>query len=145
LILVDANLLLYAYDSSSKRHEPARRWFEEALSGGETVRFALVTLLAFLRISTNPAVFRHPLSTSDAIGFVTSWLDMPSCGVADPTDRHWSVLEDLTRAGQARGALLMDAHVAALTIEHGATLFTTDRDFARFPKLHFADPLVVAS
>jgi uncharacterized protein len=141
LILVDANLLLYAYDSTSARHAPARRWLEDVFGGEEAVGFALVSLLAFLRISTNAAVFRRPLSAGDAIGLVTSWLDVPVVGVAEPTNRHWSVLADLARTGQARGPLLMDAHVAALAIEHGATLCTSDRDFARFPKLRFADPL----
>jgi toxin-antitoxin system PIN domain toxin len=141
VILVDANLLLYAYDSSSDRHDLARRWLERVLSGEEAVRFGLLSLLAFLRISTNAAVFRRPLSPREAIALVTSWLDVPVAGVAEPTHRHWSVLEQLARAGQARGPLLMDAHLAALAIEHGATLYTTDRDFARFPKLRFADPL----
>jgi hypothetical protein len=141
LILVDANVLLYAYDSSSARHERARRWLEGVLSGDEAVRFALVSLLAFLRISTSTSVFRRPLSARDAIGIVTSWLDVGVAALAEPTDRHWSVLEGLARTGQARGPLLMDAHVAALTIEHGATLCTTDRDFARFQKLRFIDPL----
>lgn len=145
MILVDANLLLYAYDSSSDRHEPARAWLEEVLNGEEAVRFALVSLLAFLRISTNPAVFRRPLSAGEAIGLATSWLNVPVAGLAEPTDRHWSVLEALARSGQARGPLLMDAHVAALAIEHGATLCTTDRDFARFPKLRFTDPLATAA
>jgi uncharacterized protein len=145
LILVDANLLLYAYDSSSDRHEAAKRWLEAVLSGEEAVRFALVSLLAFLRISTNPGVFRRPLSASDAIGLATSWLQVPVAGVAEPTDRHWSVLEGLARGGQARGPLLMDAHLAALAVEHGATLCTTDRDFARFPKLRFTDPLAATA
>jgi toxin-antitoxin system PIN domain toxin len=142
LILIDANLLLYAYDSTSDRHEPARRWLEEVLSGEEAVRFALVSLLAFLRVSTNPAVFRRPLRAADAVDLVTSWLDVPVCGLAEPTDRHWSVLGELARSGQARGPLLMDAHLAALAIEYGATLYTTDRDFARFPRLRLADPLM---
>ena len=141
MILVDANLLLYAYDSSAARHRPARRWLEDVLSGEDAVRFALVSLLAFLRVSTNSAVFRRPLSSRDAIALVTAWLDVPVAGIAEPTERHWSVLEDLGGRGQARGPLLMDAHLAALAIEHGAMLYTTDRDFARFPKLRFRDPL----
>jgi toxin-antitoxin system PIN domain toxin len=144
LILVDANLLLYAYDSSSARHRPARRWLEDVLSGEDAVRFAPVSLLAFLRISTNAAVFRRPLSARDAIALVTTWLEVPVVGIAEPTDRHWSVVEALAAEGQARGPLLMDAHLAALAIEHGATLCTTDRDFARFSSLRFRDPLETA-
>lgn len=141
MILVDANLLLYAYDSSSARHRPARGWLEDVLNGAEEVRFALVSLLAFLRISTHPRVFKRPLSVADSVGLVTAWLSLPATGVAEPTARHWAVLERLARSGQARGSLLMDAHLAALAIEHGATLCTTDRDFARFPRLRFSDPL----
>ncbi len=142
MILVDANLLLYAYDSSSPHHERARKWVEGAFSGTESVRLALVSVLAFLRIATNRAVFRRPLGAGQAIGVVASWLELPTVGLAEPTPRHWSLLEALARSGQARGPLLMDAHLAALAIEHGATLCTTDRDFGRFPKLRFVNPLV---
>ena len=141
MILIDANLLLYAYDRSSPQHPEAKRWLERTLVSDEGVRLALVTLLAFLRISTSAAVFRRPLPAREAIGIVTSWLQLPSVGVAEPSDGHWSLLETLTRRGQARGALLMDAHLAALAIEHGATLCTTDRDFARFPRLKLRNPL----
>jgi toxin-antitoxin system PIN domain toxin len=141
LILIDANLLLYAYDRSSPQHQGAKRWLQETLGGDESVRLALVTLLAFLRIGTSPAVFRRPLRAREAIGIVTSWLELPSVGVAEPTDGHWPLVETLARRGQARGALMMDAHLAALAIEHGATLCTTDRDFARFPRLKLRNPL----
>jgi toxin-antitoxin system PIN domain toxin len=141
VILVDANLLLYAYDSSSAEHARAAPWLEQVFAAEETVGFALVTLLAFLRISTSGAVFRDPLSSSEAVALVTSWLELPLVRVAQPTDRHWSLLDTLVVRGQAKGPLLMDAHVAALAIEHGATLCTTDRDFARFPSLRFRNPL----
>ena len=141
MILVDANLLLYAYDSSSRRHEPARAWLEGAFGGTESVGIALVSVLAFLRIATNRAVFRRPLAAEQAIRIVTSWLELPTVRLAQPTPRHWALVADLARTGQARGSLLMDAHVAALAIEHGATLCTTDRDFTRFPKLRFVNPL----
>jgi uncharacterized protein len=141
MILIDANIPLYAYDLSSPRHEAARSWLEEVLSGREDVRFALVSLTAFLRIGTSPAVFERPLSPEAAIGAVQSWLALPSVDIAEPTDQHWDLLTRLAVAGRARGPLLMDAHLAALTLEYGATLCTTDRDFARFPKLRFRDPL----
>lgn len=142
MILIDANLLLYAYDASSPRHEQARAWLESTLTGDEEVRFSLLTLLAFVRIATNPAVFERHLPTAEAIGCVREWLDLPNVAVADPTARHWSLLDDVATAGQARGPLVMDAHLAALAIEHGATLCTTDRDFARFPTLRSRDPLL---
>jgi toxin-antitoxin system PIN domain toxin len=142
LILIDANLLLYAYDSSTPHHDRAREWFEEILSGEEDVRLALTSVFAFLRIGTNPAVFSRPFTAAEAISIVLSWLDQPGVALAHPTDAHWSVLDDMCRAGQARGPILMDAHLAALAVEHGASLCTTDRDFARFPRLKVIDPLL---
>lgn len=141
MILVDANLLLYAFDTSSALHEKARSWLEATLSGTGSVRFALTSVLAFVRIATNPTVFERPLSTHDAIATVRALLERPDAGLVSPTDRHWTVLDDLAREGQARGPLVMDAHLAALAVEHGATLYSTDRDFARFPGLRFKNPL----
>jgi toxin-antitoxin system PIN domain toxin len=140
VILIDANILLYAYDRSGVHHKTSKAWLEDALSGEEEIRFALITLLAFLRISTNPGVFRRPLSPAQAIEAIQSWLSQSQCDIAGPTDRHWEVVARLARTGQARGPLLMDAHLAALALEFGATLYTSDRDFARFPKVRFRDP-----
>jgi toxin-antitoxin system PIN domain toxin len=141
VIVVDANLLLYAYDSSSPAHDRARAWWEGALNEDEPVGLALVTILAFLRIGTNPGVFRNPLTPAEGIATVTTWLDRPRVGIVEPTEFHWSTMDELCRTGQARGPLLMDAHLAALAMEHGALLHTSDRGFARFPKLRFVDPL----
>lgn len=141
MILVDANLLLFAYDRSSAHHAAARTWLEAAINGNERVALALQVMLAFVRISTHPSVFERPLAPSDAIDIVASWLAQPTVVRADPTDRHWELLADLARRGQARGARLMDAHLAALAIEHGATLMTTDRGFTRFPGLRTRNPL----
>lgn len=141
MILVDANLLLYAYDASSPQHAAARGWLEELLSGDERVGLGLQTILAFIRISTNIDVFERPLQTANAIAIVSSWLERPYVDVVPTGDRHWQILSDVAAGGQARGARLMDAHLAALTIEHGATLATTDRGFARFPGLRFRNPI----
>ena len=141
MILLDANVLLHAYDSESPRHDAARRWVEAILSGDEQVGLPLVTLVAFLRIATNPAVYRRPLAPANAVGIVITWLARPNVSVATPSERHWAILADALEKGQARGPLVDDAHLAALAIEHGATLASTDRDFARFPGLRFRDPL----
>lgn len=141
MILIDANLLLYAYDSSSPRHDVARRWFEDVMSTEPDVRFGLVTLLAFLRLGTDPRVLASPFGPAEAVAVIESWLARPNVSVAIPSELHWSGLANLAQASKARGALMMDAHLAALTIEHGATLATTDRDFTRFPGLRFEDPL----
>ena len=145
MILIDANILLYAYDPRSAHHEVSKQWVESTLSGSPLVRFAWLTLWAFLRISTNPRVFERPLSMSEAEAVVSLWLAQPSVGVLDPGERHWDVLRRLTAGGQAVGPLVTDAALAAIAIEHGATLHTTDRDFARFPDLRWTNPLSVAS
>jgi hypothetical protein len=141
MILIDANLLLHAYNPRALAHDASRLWLERTLSGPQFVRFAWLTLWAFLRISTNPRVFEHPLSMSEAGGIVSSWLAQPAVGVLDPGERYWDILRDLARQAQVTGPLVMDAALAALAIEHGATLYTTDRDFARFPGLAWVNPL----
>jgi toxin-antitoxin system PIN domain toxin len=142
MILIDANLLLYAYHPRAERHEKSRAWLDAALSGPELVRFAWLTLWAFLRIATAPRVFERPLSASEAGTAISSWLAQPTAGVVEPGERHWELLRGLLREGQASGPLVMDAVLAAIAIEHGATLCTTDRDFARFPGLKWINPLV---
>jgi toxin-antitoxin system PIN domain toxin len=145
VILVDANLLLYAYDADSRQHEAARQWLEAALSGRDMVRFTWTTIWAFIRIATNARVFAQPLSSAEAHAAVAAWLDQPNAGVLDPAERHLVILGLLLEEGQATGNLVMDAALAAIALEHGATLMTTDRDFARFPGLEWRNPIAVAS
>jgi len=144
MILVDANLLLYAYHPRSAHHDRSRRWLERSLSGTELVRVAWVTLWAFLRISTNPRAFESPLSTAEAHALVAAWLDVPNVDILEPGERHLEILSGLMDRAQAAGPLVMDAALAALAIEHGATLHTTDRDFSRFPGLRWHNPLEAA-
>lgn len=141
MILLDANIPLYAYDSSSSHHQPARRWFEQVLMGPEQVGFPWITLLAFLRIVTNHRVFARPLTVADAVAITQEWLSLPFSAIIEPTEHHLRLLGSLTVRGQARGPMLTDAHLATLAIEHGATLCTADRDFTRFPDLQLLNPL----
>ena len=141
MILVDANLLLYAYHPRAGQHEGSRAWLEGVLSGSDLVRFAWLTLWAFLRIATNPRVFERPLSTTEAEAAISSWLDQPAAEILDPGEQHWDILRGLVRDGQAAGPLLMDAVLAAIAPEHGATVCTTDRDFSRFFGLKWTNPL----
>ena len=141
MILIDANVLLYAYDPSSPHHQDARVWFENAISKPGNIGLAWMTLLAFVRISTSSRPLEHPLSATEALAIVSGWLQHPSVTVLNPGERHWEILRDLMTKGQAHGPLIMDAHLAALAIEHGATLATTDRDFTRFPGLRILNPL----
>jgi uncharacterized protein len=142
LILVDANLLLYAYHPRAEQHEVSGAWLEAALSGSQLVRFAWLTLWAFLRISTNPRAFDRPLSAAEAEVAVSSWLAQPTAGILEPGERYWQILRTLMRESQVAGPLVMDAALAALAIEHGATLHSTDRDFTRFPGLKWTNPLL---
>jgi toxin-antitoxin system PIN domain toxin len=141
LILVDANILLYAEDSLQSRHEQARAWWDDQLSGSGVVCLCWTVLSAFIRIGTNPRVFEHPLSLEQALARVQSWLDQPCTRIVRPTERHWTVFKQLLTDGQAVANLVTDAHLAALAIEHGCELASTDSDFARFPKLKWKNPL----
>jgi hypothetical protein len=139
--LVDANVLLYAVDEASQQHTVAKSWLERQLSGSETVAFAWTVLLAFVRLATNPRVFEHPLALEEALDLVDSWLDQPSSTVVHPTDRHSRLLRELLAELGTAGNLTSDAHLAALSIEHGAQLCSADRDFERFPGVRWLNPL----
>ena len=140
MILIDANLLLYSYNTASEHHHRSREWLQEVMSQPEPVRLAWITILAFLRISTYPRIFPRPLRIGEALAIVSEWLSLPNVHVLNPTDRHFEILNRLLPAGQASGPLVMDGHLAALAIEHGALLCTTDRDFARFPGVKLLNP-----
>lgn len=141
MIIVDVNLLLYAQDAASAHHDKARPWLERALSTPQPVGLPWPTILAFLRISTNARAMASPLAVDEATSIVSSWLARPMVFIPKPTDSHWEVLQHLVRQGQARANLIPDAHLAALAIEHGATLCSADRDFARFDGLNWINPL----
>ena len=144
MILVDTNLLLYAYHSASAHHERARRWLEASLARPEPVRLAWVSILAFLKISTDARMRGQLFLMSEAVSIVNEWFALPNVGLLVPGERHWTILSDLVGETQSRGALVMDAHLAALAIEHGATLCTNDRDFSRYPGVRVEYPLSTA-
>jgi toxin-antitoxin system PIN domain toxin len=139
--LPDVNLLVYAADETAVLHEPARDWVEVTLSGTETVALAWLVLIGFVRLVTNPRVFRDPWGVERAFDVVDGWLAQPTVTVVHPTDRHAAALRDLLRPLGAAGNLTSDAHLAALAIEHGATLCSCDNDFSRFSGLRWVDPL----
>lgn len=141
MILIDVNLLLYAYNPSFERHARAQTWLEGALNRPDPVRLSWAGMLAFLRIATSTRAFESPLSVAEATSIVDSWLARPMVAILDPGERHWEVLSHLLKTTHARGADVADAHLAALAIEHGATLCTSDRDFAKFPGLRILNPL----
>jgi uncharacterized protein len=141
MITIDANILLYAYNESATQHMKAREWLESVLSGSQLVGLSWLVILAFIRITTNPRAFPQPFTLDDSVEAVSAWLERPTVSLMNPSDRHWGILRELLTDGQARGPLAMDAHLAALAIENGATLFTSDRDFARFKGLSYINPL----
>ncbi len=142
MILVDSNLLVYAYDQGSEHHEAAKEWLERVLSGPAPIGLPWVSVLAFLRITTNPKIYVHPFSVAEATAIVDAWFEQPTVRLVEAGPRHWSVLRQLLVAGQAKGPLATDAHLAALAIERGAILCTNDRDFTRFEGLRLEYPLL---
>lgn len=141
MILVDANVLLYAKISDYPQHAPARAWLDRKLSEPARVGLPWVSLLSFLRISTNSRLFPQPLPIREAWAQVGSWLDRPQVWVPAPTERHREVLDELLRDSSIVAGLVMDAHLAALALEHGLTLCSTDGDFGRFRELRWQNPL----
>jgi toxin-antitoxin system PIN domain toxin len=139
--LPDVNLLLYAYDSGSPKHGSAKAWLEQTLSGSETVGLAWAVLVSFIRLSTRRVTTTEPFDVEQAVGFVEEWLAQPCATVVAPTRRHPAILRDLLAPLGTAGNLTSDAHLAALAIEHGATLYSSDNDFSRFAGLHWVDPL----
>lgn len=141
MILVDANLLIYSYSSSSPEHAAARDWLDHQLNGYALVGLPWASLLGFLRIVTNPRIFERAAPTSKAWGQVCTWLECAVAWIPQPTERHVAVLGSLLALPGVRARLVPDAHLAALAIEHGLTLCSTDGDFARFPGLRWKNPL----
>ena len=141
MILLDANLLIYSFSSSSPHHALAHRWLENLLSSPRSVALAWATINAFLRVSTNPRAYAYPYTAAEAAQIISELLERPTIQVVDPGDRYWRIFRDLLVDAQVTANLVSDAHLAALAIEHGALLCTTDRDFARFPGLRWENPL----
>lgn len=141
MIVVDANLLLYAEDSRSDHHAAARTWWDEQLSGTDPVGLCWPVLTAFIRIGTNARLHRRPLTLKEATERVRTWLDQPCVRVLLPTDQHWAVFQGMLLRGNATANLVSDAHLAALAVEHNGVLHSTDADFARFPGLKWKNPL----
>ena len=141
MILVDANLLIYAAHRQAPSHPRAREWLESTLNEVPRVGIPWSSLWAFVRITTNPRLLNPPLSTEAAWEYVEDWLDAESVWVPGPTEAHRKTLGQLLKLTAASGAKAMDAAVASIAIEHGLTLCTTDSDFAAFPGLRWKNPI----
>ena len=141
MILVDANILIYAIDRDSPHHARARRWLEETLSGDTRVGLPWIVILAFIRLTTRPGIVRSPMPPDRAVAFVDAWLRQPYVTALGPGEHHWAVLSNLLRSSGTAGNLTSDAHVAALALEHGCTIVSADNDFRRFSGVTHVNPL----
>jgi uncharacterized protein len=141
VILVDANILIYAHVESFAQHKAARLWLDQQLNGSMRVGLPWVSLLAFLRLVTNPRVFERPEPMVDAWKQAVAWLACEPVWIPHSTDRHADLMSELLALPGVNANLVPDAHLAALSLEHGLTLCSTDGDFARFPALRWLNPL----
>lgn len=141
MILVDANLLVYAHVVSFQQHEQARAFLDDRLNGSASVGLPWPSLVAFLRLVTNPRIFERPEPTGQAWAQVHAWLNREPTWIPTPGERHSEIFGELLALPGVQANLIHDAHVAALAIEYGLTLCSTDSDFARFPRLRWTNPL----
>jgi hypothetical protein len=139
--VVDLNLLMYAHDELSPFHRAARTWFESIMSTRQPVGFPVPVVAGFIRITTDRRLGGGRFRLSEAIAVVDEWLSLPHARLLLPTDRHWEVLRSVLADSNASGKLTTDAQIAAITLEYGGTLFSADRDFARFEGLRWQNPL----
>ena len=141
MILVDANLLIYAVNSDAVQHQQARKWLEQILSGSTEVGLAWIVILAFIRITTRAGIMTRPLNRHDAIAYIDSWVEQPYVRLVTPSDKHWPIFRNLLKAAGTAGNLTSDAHLAALAIEHGAEIYSADYDFRRYAGITHINPL----
>jgi toxin-antitoxin system PIN domain toxin len=141
MIVLDVNLLIYAYDTTCPDHSAARAWIEEIFSGIEPIGIPWQTLSAFLRVLTYPGTLGERFTMKHALSIVDGWLELPQIRALSPGERHWDLFRELLLKADVRGKLTSDAALAALAIEYGGVLYSADRDFARFPGLRWVNPL----
>jgi uncharacterized protein len=139
--LLDANILLYAYNADSPHHAAARAWLEEAFNAEEPIGLPWQSVLAFVRITTNPRAVRSPLTGAQACAIVNEWLARPNITTIGAGERFWDVFREHVTEAKVSGPLVSDAALATLALEQGATLYSTDKDFRRFRGLRLVDPL----
>jgi toxin-antitoxin system PIN domain toxin len=141
VIIVDVNILVYAHNAGAPQHPIARAWAERAFSGSEVVGIPWAVAHAFLRLTTDSRFMAFPFEPKEASSIVDAWFTSPAGELVEPGPRYWSILRSMLIADNIRGPLVSDAHLAALTLEHDATLCTADRDFRRFAGLRVINPL----
>ena len=140
MILLDVNVLIYAFRSDSPYHAICKPWLDDLVAGDTHFGISPLVLSAVIRITTQPGVFRQPSPLAEAFAYCNNLLGQPRCEIVEPGERHWRIFERLSREADVVGARITDAWFAALAIEHGCTWITYDRDFARFPGLDWRQP-----
>jgi len=141
VILLDANILIYSYNRQAPQSLVIQNWLEQLLEGHETVALTWPVLWAFVRVITNSRVWDTPTTAADALGVVREWMAHPNVVLVEPGRRHLEILQEIIIQNGASGPLVSDAVLAAIAIEHGATLASTDQDFSRFENLRWINPL----
>jgi len=141
VILLDVNVLVYAHRADTPNHSRYRAWLESTINADVAYGLADLVLSGFLRVVTHPRVFREPSPLAAALAFAAEVRNRPNCVVVTPGERHWAIFTRLCREADAKGNLIADAYLAALALESGSDWITTDRDYARFPDLHWRHPL----
>jgi len=141
VILLDANVLIYAYDRGSRHNSYMRAWLDDRLNGIAKVGIPWATTLAFTRIVTNPRIYTSPAAANVAWQQVRAWLSAPAAWVPQPTDRHLDAIDRILESTSAHANDIPDVHLAALAMEHGLKLYSTDADFAKYADLIWINPL----
>jgi uncharacterized protein len=142
VILVDVNIVVYAHNAGAPLHLAARAWTEKVFSGAEPVGIPWAVAHAFLRLTTDKRILDDPFDATEATAIIDSWFTSPAVKVIEAGPRYWSILRSLLVNGNVRGSLVSDAHLAALAIEHNATIYTADADFRRFSAVRAINPLL---
>jgi uncharacterized protein len=140
MMLLDANILIYAHRRDAERHEEYRDWLEDLIDGPEPYAVADQALMAMIRVVTNPRIYRSPALLQEALAFADQFRNQPHAHVVSPGPSFWGIFAGLCRQAGATGDLIPDAYLAALAIEHGCEFVTADRDFKKFPGLRFRHP-----
>jgi len=141
MILPDANLILYAYIKDFPQHLASKAWLENTLADGEEIGLTWQVITAFVRIGTNPKLFKKPMSIAQVEARLNALFAHPNVKLIVPTEKHWQIFLKLLKDSKAAGNLVMDAHLAALAIEYNARLASTDNDFKLFADLNYFNPL----
>ena len=141
MFLIDVNVLVYAHRADASGHSRYRDWLSGVINSDAAYGMSDLVLSGFLRVVTHPRVFRDPTPLETALAFAAEVRGRPNCVSVSPGERHWEIFVGLCQTVEARGSLIPDAYLAALAIESGTELVTTDRDYARFPGLRWRHPL----